>query len=61
MYTKKEQSRRNNPQSSYTERKVKHKPSGYSWGLICLFDATKNRRNFYGRKNMHMQKKVLYK
>ena len=26
---KKEQSRQNNPETFYTERKVKHKPSGY--------------------------------
>ena len=28
-----------------TQRKAEHKPSGYSWSLICSFDATKN--NFY--------------
>ena len=46
----KEQSCQNNTENSYTEKKVKHKPSGYSWGLICLFDATKTRHNFYRGK-----------
>ena len=27
---KKEQSHQNNPENSYTQRKAKHKPSGYS-------------------------------
>ena len=48
---KKEQSCQNHPKKSHTLRKAKHKPSGYSWGLICSFDATKNRRKFYRRKN----------
>ena len=48
---KKEQSRQNNPKNSYTEREAKHKPSGYSWSLICSFDATKNRYNFYRGKD----------
>ena len=51
MFAKKEQSFQNNPKNSYTQRKVKHKPSGYSWDLICLFDATKNRCKFYRRKD----------
>ena len=48
---KKEQSCQNNPKNSYTERKAKHKPSGYSLSLICSFDETKNRRKFYRRKD----------
>ena len=48
---KKEQSCQNNPENSYTQRKAKHKPSGYSLGLICSFDGTKNRHNFYRRKD----------
>ena len=51
MFAEKKQSYQNNPKNSYTERKVKHKPSGYSWSLICLFDETKNRRKFYRRKD----------
>ena len=27
----------NNPEKSYTERKAKHEPSGYSW-ITCCFD-----------------------
>ena len=47
----KEQSCENNLENSYTERKAKHKPSGYSENLICFFDATKNRHNFYRGKD----------
>ena len=28
------------------EKKVKHKPSGYAWCSICLFDEMKKRRCF---------------
>ena len=42
---------KNNPKNSYTEKKVKHKPSGYAWCSICSFDDTKNRRYFYRRKD----------
>ena len=48
---KKKQSRQNNSENSYTQRKAKHKPSGYSLSLICSFDETKNRRKFYRRKD----------
>ena len=48
---KKEPSCQNNPKNSYTQRKAKHKPSGYSLSLICSFDETKNRRKFYRRKD----------
>ena len=41
ILAKKEQPCQNNLEKSSTERKVKHDPSGYSWGLICLFDKTK--------------------
>ena len=34
----KEQSCQNNPEKSYTERKAKHEPSGYSMSVICLFN-----------------------
>ena len=46
-----EQSCQNNPKSSYAERKVMHKPSGYSFSVNCSFDEAKNRRNFHRRKN----------
>ena len=48
---KKEQSCENSPKNSYTQRKAKHKPSGYSLSLICSFDDTKHRRKFYRRKD----------
>ena len=41
----------NNPEKSYTERKAKHKPSCYSWSLICSFDATKNKHDFYRERD----------
>ena len=41
----------NNPENSYTEKKVKHKPSGYAWCSICSFDDTKNKRYFYRGKD----------
>ena len=31
----------NNPKESYTEKKVKHKPSGYSRVTCCSFDKSK--------------------
>ena len=48
---KKVRSRQNNPENSYTEKKFKHKPSGYAWCSIYLFDETKNRRNFHRGKD----------
>ena len=47
---KKEQSCQIFPKDSYTERKARHKPSGYSLILNYPLDETKNRRKFYGRK-----------
>ena len=46
MSTKKTQYCQNNPKNSYTEKKAKHKPSGYAWCSICSFDDTRNRRYF---------------
>ena len=51
MSTKKMLSCKSNPENSYTEKKVKHKPSGCVWCSICAFDDTKNRRYFYRRKD----------
>ena len=42
---------KNNSEHFYTEKKVKHKPSGYAWCSICSFDDTKNRPHFYRRKD----------
>ena len=47
----KEQSRQNNLKKSYTERKTKHEPSGYSLSLICSFDEAKNRHYLYRGKD----------
>ena len=47
---KKEQPRQNNLENSYTQRKAKHKPSGYSLSLNCSFDK-KKRQKFYRRKD----------
>ena len=38
--------RQNNPEKSYTERKAKHKPSGYSLVTSCLFDKSKTECNY---------------
>ena len=32
----------NNPEKSFTDKKAKHTPSGYSWITCCSFDAPKN-------------------
>ena len=42
---------KNNPENSYTEKNVMHKPSGYAWCSICSFDDTKNKRYFYRGKD----------
>ena len=48
---KKMSSCKNNPENSYTEKRAKHKPSGYAWCSICSFDDTKNKRYFYRGKD----------
>ena len=40
----------NNLNNSYTEKKTKHTPSGYSLFISCPFDATKNKLNWYKGK-----------
>ena len=37
----------NNPEKSYTEKKAKHRPSGYSLVTSNLFDKSKNERKYY--------------
>ena len=44
MSTKKMKYCQNNPENSYTEKKAKHKPSGYAWCSICSFDDTRKFR-----------------
>ena len=41
----------NNPENFYTEKKVKHEPSGHALCSICSFIETKSRRYFYRRKD----------
>ena len=48
---KKKKPCQSNLESSYTQRKATHKPSGYSLSLICSFDETKKRRKFYRRRD----------
>ena len=48
---KKMQSCQNDPENSYTGKKVKHKLSGYAWCSICSFDDTKNKCYFYRGKD----------
>ena len=37
----------NNPEKSYTEKKTKHTPVGYSLFTNCSFDPTKNKLDCY--------------
>ena len=37
----------NNPEKSYTEKKAKNKPSGYSLVTCCSFDKSKNEQKYY--------------
>ena len=46
------QSSQYNPENSYTEKKVKHKRSGYAWYSICLFDDTKQQTLFLQGKDL---------
>ena len=41
----------NNVEKSYTEKKAKHTPSGYSLFTNCSFDETKNKLDFYRGKD----------
>ena len=40
-----------NPEKSYTEKKTKHTPSGYSLFTNCSFDAMKNKPDCYKGEN----------
>ena len=51
MSAKKIPSSQNNLENSYTEKKAKHKPSGYASCLKCSFDDTKNQNYFYRGKD----------
>ena len=47
----KKYTRQNNPEKSYTEKKTKHMPSGYSRFTCCSFDASKNEIGYYRGKD----------
>ena len=44
-------SHQNNPKKSYTEKKAKHTPSGYSWFICYSFDVSKNELGYYRGKD----------
>ena len=41
----------NNPEKSYTEKKAKHKPTGYLRITCCSFDKSKTEWNYYRGKD----------
>ena len=41
----------NDPDKSYTEKKCKHTPSGYSLFTQCSFDLTKDKVDWYRGKD----------
>ena len=47
---KKLQSIQNNPEKSYTEKKARHEPSGWSMFIRCSFDE-KEKLNYYRGKD----------
>ena len=48
---KKLQSIQNNPEKSYTEKKARHEPSGWSMFTRCSFDKRENKLNYYRGKD----------
>ena len=40
----------NNPEKSYTQKKARHEPSGWSMFIKCLFDDKENQLNYYRGK-----------
>ena len=48
---KKLQSTQNNPEKSYTEKKARHEPSGWSMFTRCSFDKIENKINYYRGKD----------
>ena len=43
---KKLQSSQSNPEKSYTEKKARHEPSGWSMFTRCLFNEKENKLNY---------------
>ena len=48
---KKVQSSQNNPEKSYTEKKARHEPSGWSMSIISSFDKKENKISYYRGKD----------
>ena len=48
---KKLQSIQNNPEKSYTQKKARHEPSGWSMFIKCSFDKKENKLNYYIAKD----------
>ena len=48
---KKLQSNQNNPEKSYTEKKARHEPSGWTLYTRCSFDKKENKLNYYRGKD----------
>ena len=48
---KKLRSSQNNPKTSYTEKKARHEPSGWSMFTRCSFDKKENKLNYYRGKD----------
>ena len=42
---------KNNPEKSYTEKKAMHETSGWDMAVTYSFDATKERHDYYRRKD----------
>ena len=51
MLTKKEQSRKNNPEKSYIEKKAKHKPSCWAMFTTCSCDEKENKLDYCRRED----------
>ena len=51
MLLKKEQSCQNNPEKSYTEKKVKHEPSGRTMSTKCSLDTAENKLDYCRRRD----------
>ena len=48
---KKINTRQNNSENSYAEKKATNRPSGYSLVTCCSFDKSKNEQKYYRRKD----------
>ena len=51
MHIKKLQSSQNNPEKSYTEKKARYEPSGWSMFTRYSFDKKENKLNYYRGKD----------